>query len=255
MVRLDESTRAQFHARLDYLIDEITRLEGDGAATPHALSSYLRGGRILSGGLAFLRDLMGEELLSEALDRPVANPTDQRNQVRHWIGSIYPLLKRTLFSPCMDRLSPFDVMDALSALGAGEIRPIFLAQTGKNRRPNRWTLSRRKLEALVWEKRLLALGHPEKRARYQITVAFGEQWDTIRKWKSQCERILGEPHVVVALANAGGPTDRYVGARRGLFGARRLNAEQSLSTDGELYRQELRKATEVRASIFPQPDG
>jgi hypothetical protein len=137
-------------------------------------------------------------------------------------------------------------MDALRALDAGEIRAVFVAKTGKNRRANRWTLARTKLEALAWKKRLLALGYAEKAANFEITKAFGEQWDTIRKWRVQCEQILGADHVRATLDYAGGASDVYMRpATGGMFAAAKVAPLTNLESAGTAYRAELRRSGEL----------
>jgi hypothetical protein len=149
-------------------------------------------------------------------------------------------------------LSVFDVLNALSALGAGEIQPIFEANRGKNRRANRWSLARTKLDALVWKKRLVATGLTEKQAKYRVMVAFGEQWDTIRKWEPQCEQILGRFHVFWELSYAGGENDFYVRPGWAGFFRRTPDIDAALTAAGAKYRHELiRSAVGSKAKSKP----
>jgi hypothetical protein len=200
---VDDATRANMHVRLDKILDRRGQVE-----PVHPLNSLaallptipVDGDPVASNvlfreGVELLRDVLGESVRATALQRRFTSDDEQRRILRGWVNLLWPLLHVTpstvLGIAPQQELSVFEVLDALSALDAGEIRPLFVANTGKNRRANRWSLARAKLEALAWKKRLVALGHSEKDASYQVTVAFGEQWDTIRKWKRQCEQILG----------------------------------------------------------------
>ena len=240
--RLSQADRDYLHRLLDNLIDEVQD------HSPNALRAFptLAGKGapgLLNSALNLVRFTLTEPILIEALDKPAKTALQQREQLKHWLFALRPLLSRSWLSGHSTGLEPFEVMDALSALGAGEVQPIFQAQRGKNRRANHWTLARRKLQAVVWKKRLLALGKHEKEANHELTVAFGEQWDTMRKWKSQAERILGSDHVAVHLSMAGGDHDPYLHGTKGLIGKRPpYDAKLGLMQAGSEYRAELQRA-------------
>jgi hypothetical protein len=172
--------------------------------------------------------------------------------LKAWLSQLYPLLQPPIGALNglgeLRQLTYFNIMDALSALDAGEVRPVFAPNAGKNRRANRYSLARAKIEALMWKKRLVCLGFREKDARYEITVAFGEQWDTIRKWEKQCTDILGALHVRSSLLFAGSAGDPCVQPVqiKGLFGNRKpLNPLYSVKAAGDAYREEVRRSAEL----------
>ena len=92
------------------------------------------------------------------------------------------------------------------------------------------------------------MGLHEKEASFRVTIAFTEQWETIRKWKSQCEEILGEPHVAWELYFAGSDTDPFVRPppnRAGMFGNSRIDPEEALKAAGARYKRERTRAAEL----------
>jgi hypothetical protein len=254
---MHESVRAKFHERLDEIMDRRSELEppakslaelaflpGTTPPLPRGAARYL-----WLDVIALARDVLGDALRASAIERLYKEDSQQRGLLRSWLSDLWPLLH---VPPSILGIAPqrdltiFEVMDALSALDAGEIRPLFVANTGKNRRANRWSVARAKLEALVWKKRLRALGYHEKASNLEITMAFGEQWDTIRKWKTQCEQILGAEHVRAAMDYAGSSRDIYVNRPRGgFFGSLKPDPLKSLQTAGNAYRGEVRRSAEL----------
>jgi hypothetical protein len=194
---------------------------------------------------------MGFGVREIVLGGAYSDEADQRIILRSWLEAMIPLLYRrpnalAAFMP-KRQLNVFQVINAINALDAGEVQPIFEPKKGKARRANRWSLAQTKLEALAWKKRLIALGETEKNANYAITVAFGEQWDTIRKWRSQCEDILGVNHVTWELEFAGSPKDLYIDTPgTGMFGSsQRLDPQKGLEFAGTAYRNELKRSAEL----------
>lgn len=255
---VDDELRRSLHKRLDDLLDRRSALEvvepvntlGQLAAHYVTTTSIAARSRPLIYEAAKLaRDLVGENLQDAALRSEPEEQKRPRELVRRWLELVLPLLKqRPHFGSLQKKLTIYDVLDGLSALDAGEIQPIFKANTGKNRRANRWTLARTKLSALAWKKRLLAMGVPEKEASFRVTVAFEEQWETIRKWKSQCEDILGEDHVKWDLHFAGDDTDPFIHpppSRSGMFANSRIDPEQALAAAGAGYVRERKRAAEL----------
>jgi hypothetical protein len=264
--RFSDDGRARLHADLDWLMDAVDALEPDSQEAPldNGLAYLLAGNTpppaptlhsqdLLSCAVGLVRQVLGERVLTAALELPVTKSESERRQLRHWLHSFSSLLIRSNgYSPGPNLY--FGIMDALSALEAGEIRPIFKANTGRNRKANIWTLATCKLEALAWKKRLVALGHHEKSANYEVTQAFREQWDTIRRWLGQCERVLGRDRVVFMLHHAGGPSDAYVHSRKGMIGRRPpLDPVKGLSDAGARYRNELARTAELSADRSGHP--
>ena len=252
---MDQSKRQELHRELDEILDRRAVLVHQ-EPTSGLFGSLLRSGPdidyfeargILVRVVALAREIMGNTVRRSAFARLYDDDSEQRALLRSWLLDLWPLIEAQYYTVLgiapKSELTPFDVIDGLSALDAGEIRPLFLANTGKNRRANRWSLAHTKLEALVWKERLRALGHREKDANFHITTAFGEQWDTIRKWKSQCEQILGSDHVRSALHLA--LMDLGIYARStpaGMFGSLKLDPLKSLETAGRSYKAERERS-------------
>ncbi len=257
---VDNSQRALLHARLDSILHDRDRIEEPapanalqallGQVTP-GVSSELGARAILRDTIEFAKDVLGDSVRFAAFERTYKENAEQRQVLRGWLATFLPLINAPTQSSIFglapyQELTIFQVLDALSALDAGEIQPLFEARKGKNRRANRWSLARAKLEALLWKKRLVALGHAEKSANYQVTVAFGEQWDTIRKWKAQCEQVLGPGDVTWQLEYAGSTRDIYVSPPRGgLFGGWKPDPDAALRTAGSAYRSEVQRSAEL----------
>lgn len=251
--------RQELHERLDQILDK--RIEIGAPPTANALGALLlqleqRSGVDRSAALSLIfdvidlaRDVMGDTVIARGFPRRFRQEADQRHVLRNWLRILHPLIQpRT--GPMQEdgeirELSAFDVLDSISALDAGEVQPIFEPNRGKYRRANHWSLARAKLLALVWKKRLRSLGYEEKAANYEITLAFGEQWDTIRKWRTQSEKILGELPVKNDIEAAGSPLDPYMPKKSGMFGSSPSQPLAALKAAGESYREEARKAAEL----------
>jgi hypothetical protein len=257
---MHEERRRELHQWLDQILDQrellqpsVNALAAFFPAAPQQANSADEARELWKKGIAINSDVLGDAVRSSGVDRLYDNDCEQRELLKGWLWDLYPLLhtapQGVLGIAPKNELSIFDVLDALSALDAGEIRPLFLANKGKNRRANRWSLARAKLEALVWKKRLRALGYAEKAANFEVTMAFGEQWDTIRKWKPQCEQILGTVRVSASLMHAGSSHDHFTKPRpRGIgafASAFRLDPMESLKRAGSIYRLELTRSAEL----------
>ena len=259
----EKERRETLHNLLDSLLDERARIEvrSESALSLNALLPDFSGRdhldvrdkaaarRLFQDALLLARRVVGPAVRDAALPQKYEDGRGQRKVVRNWIFAFLPLLDfpaRSFSALGQERHLPLDVIEGLSALDAGEIQPLFLANTGKARRANRYSLARRKMEALFWKKRLMAIGLNEKSANYEITKAFGEQWDTIRKWRTQCEEILGEGYVRWGLEQAGTDRDPYLrSSRSGMFGNNSPEPERGLEHAGQNYRAEVRRAAEL----------
>lgn len=254
---VDDRMRRELHERLDQLLDtrneiEVPSLNYLGSLTlgSHQVNDAWAATKLYTTGISFLREVLGEAVICAALPRTYENDENQRALLLNWLTFLLPLIDappHSLLSIApMREMTIYDVLNAISALNAGEIQPLFRANTGKNRRANRYTLAQAKLQALVWKKRLEALGHSGKSANYEVMVAFGEQWDTIRRWQPQCEEILGSTHVDFILRLAGNSNDIYVKPpRSGMFGSWRPDPKADLARAGESYRAELKRSAEL----------
>ena len=237
---MSSSARVWFHDRLDRLLDETNMAKTQAVARAAPAVTTYDAERLLQDGLGLLTSVLGDDVLGRALDRPSADPRGEREQVIHWVRAIFPLLHCT-HRRNSRHLSPFDLIGAIAALEAGEVQPIFQAAKGRNRKSNRWTLAHRKLDALVWAKRLVALGWDQEEARKEVADAFGVPWDTIRHWDRQCASLLGAS-VAFAIESAGGRSDPYLHETGGFTRRPRIEDWQAgLARSGELYRDELKK--------------
>ena len=253
----DDLMRRALHEQLDLLLDTRDAIEvpienylGRLNCGPHEVSDSWAATKLYVGTIAFTREILGQAVISAAIPRIYEEEKDQRGILLTWLMYVLPLIdappQTILALAPLTELTIHDVLNALSALNAGEIQPMFRANTGKNRRANRWTLARAKLQALVWKKRLEALGHTGKSANYEVMVAFGEQWDTIRRWRGQCKEILGDSYVEFILSLAGNSNDLYVKPPRGgMFGGWRPDPMGDLCRAGESYRTELRRSADL----------
>lgn len=256
---VDEAIRRSLHQRLDLILD--LRGEVEVLVSPNALGGLLgnqfqqvrsdnAARQVFDEAVELARDTLGEAIRRAGLRRTYQRGDEERMVLRSWLIAVAPLINvqpSTVLALAPDsELALIDVVDSLSALDAGEIRPIFMANTGKNRRANRWSLARTKLNALIWKKRLLALGHAEKSANYEITKAFGEQWDTMRRWKVQCEQILGTHYVKWQLEHAGSAGDIYLRTSpHPQFGNWKPDPADGLKREGDAYQHELRRSAEL----------
>lgn len=256
---MDEPTRQRLHQRLDDILNLRSQIEhlptetglaallGVPPALPDVDEEKAR--TLFHAMMSVAIDALGEGVRRAAFRRLYRHESDQRSLLKGWLLELWPLLNTTpqtvLAIAPNQELTIFDAIDALSALDAGEIKPLFRANTGKNRRANRWSLARTKLEALAWKKRLLALGYGEKAANYEVTKAFREQWDTIRKWKGQCEQILGLAYVRAVLDFAGSAGDTCLRQTRvGLFPTK-PDPIKILQIAGDTYGAELRRSAQL----------
>ncbi len=255
---VNEELRSSLHKRLDDLLDKRSSLEPDEPLnTLGRLVAYHEGeGADRARARPFVyqvaelaRDVVGENLRNAALRSTIEEQKRPRDVVKKWLALAHPLLSRRPSVGMFPSITIYDVIDGLSALDAGEIQPLFKANTGKNRRPNRWSKARTKLDALAWKKRLVAMGVHDKEASFRVTVAFGEQWETIRKWRAQCEEILGKTHVDWELYYAGGETDPFLQpspSTSGMFAnSPRISPEEALSGAGAKYQRERTRAAEL----------
>lgn len=258
--------RQQLHARLDAILDLRIELE-DEAGMPHraeypsfalGLGSYAqhsttpagpKARALLKDAIAVTADAVGIPLRCAALQQPAEGGPGQREALRTWLSTLEPLFK--LPAPNLlagnDCLEEYTVWLGLRALDVGEVWEIFRPGDRGNRPANLYSLSVARLSALEWKRRLIALGHSEGDANREITTAYGEQWDTIRKWKASCCATLSEAYVAAFLQHA--ETDekfRQSGYRGGLFG--KIMAEPfsvRLERAGQKYRYEKKLAADL----------
>lgn len=258
---MDELARQKLHQELDRILDRREELEKQypfnallGATptdrNPVGSPGQITAARLFGDAVALASTTLGISVQQVALAAGYEREVDQRPILKRWLNMLVPLIYSppsfSIVSASRKELSVFDALNALSALDAGEVMPLLRPYTGRNRRKNHWSLAKAKLGALIWKKRLRVLGYPEKDASFRITVAFSEQWDTIRRWQTQCESILGNPMVEAALDFAGSAGDPYVEKPTGMFGAMKsLDPLKALEMAGADYQTQKRRAAEL----------
>lgn len=260
---INAELRQQLHNELDEVLDFRRNLEGENAQPVNALAGLgqyhtaaiaqedrYKAIKLFRQAIAFASRVIGQPTRDAVIERTYQTDDQARRVLASWIQHLRPILQlppKSLLGLIPDReLTTFGVEHALKALNAGEVQPIFRPVKGKNRRANRYSLAQAKLEALIWEKRLRALGHHTKDAKHMVTVAFGEQWDTIRKWHAQCQDILGADSVRFSLEFSGSSHDRYLSKSTGLLGAlSRPDPAKYLGWAGDEYKRERARSAEL----------
>ena len=268
---MDDAAREALHRELDRILDRRAELElrhplnallgvAPTDRNPVGSPGHRMASELFTDAITLASDMLGAITKQVALGASYDRDAEQRPILKRWLNMLVPLIYSpppfSLVSAGKRVLTVFDVQNALSALDAGEVMPLLRPFRGRNRRKNHWSLARAKLGALMWKKRLRALGYGEKDANFRITVAFGEQWDTIRRWQAQCESILGLPTVRASLGFVGKPGDPYLeGSRTGMIGMSQLDPLKALEMAGADYQQEKRRAAELSPrKSRPRPD-
>jgi len=199
----------------------------------------------------FLRDVLGPAVRSAALQLPIRDGDGGKNVLSGWLRLLEPILdtsQPTIIGGAPDQyLALFEVFVGLSALKAGEVQPLFQPGERGNKPANAYSLALAKLLALEWKETLGALGYKDGEANNLISQAFGEQWDTIRKWRRSCATVLDEFMVSYCIRKAGDVSRYQSRFAQGFFGAPRT-PEEDLRSAGNLYRMERRRAAEASRS-------
>ena len=258
---MDEAARQALHQELDRILDRreefekqhpLNALLGITPADINPIGSpgQIKASTLFGDAVALASNTLGRSIQQVAIAAGYERDADQRPILKYWLSMLIPLIYSprsfSILSANKKELNAFDVLNALSALDAGEVMPLVRPYTGRNRRKNHWSLAKAKLGALAWKKRLRALGYAEKDANFRITVAFAEQWDTIRRWQTQCISILGAPMVEATLDFAGSAGDPYLEKPSGIFGAvAKLDPLKALESAGQDYQTEKRRAAEL----------
>ena len=260
----DPDWRRDLHAKLEAILDERAELEAraeirqthENSAFQHGSYAYLSKGPVRLEAHALLRaaaslaaEAVGVPLRSAALQMPANDGPGQRAALRDWLNALEPLTYLPLPTPLTNEgdesLAEHIVWLGLRALDVGEVWDLFEPGKRGNRPANLYSLSIARLSALEWKRRLLSLGHSEGDANRQITAAYGEQWDTIRKWERSCAATLGSVFVAASLARADHDESHNVGRPRGLFGRLMDPPAERLQAAGDKYRTQKRRAAEL----------
>ena len=251
--------RRVLHEKLDAIIDRSADFEARADVQPSAFGfasyAYLAKSPFRRDAQGLLRaatelaaEATGVPVRAAALQAPANDGPGQRAALREWLNAFDPLTQ--LPQPTImgndfdDCLAEHTVWLGLRALDVGEVWDIFQPGHRGNRPANLYSLSMARLSALEWKRRLLSLGHSEGEANRQITAAYGEQWDTIRKWESSCGVTLGKDFVAASLRRADHDEKHHV-APRSLFGKLMDPPATRLQRSGDKYRTEKRRAAEL----------
>ncbi len=258
---LEADWRQRLHAKLDAVIDTRAQIEAEAQITPpNALSlglSYAhlsttpigaRSRDLVTEAASLVAEAVGEPLRCAAFQTPANDGPGQRTALRDWLSLLTPILDLpvpTILGSAPDQyLEERTVWLGLRALDVGEVWTIFEPGKRGNRPANLYSLSLARLGALQWKRRLLSLGYSEGDANREITAAFGEQWDTIRKWESSCSATLGDYFVSSGLKRA--EFDEKGRSRpNGMFASHYQAPLERLQSAGSRYRHEKRRAAEL----------
>jgi hypothetical protein len=131
--------------------------------------------------------------------------------------------------------------DEIRAIAGGDEPHLFASFPRPNGQSKHgFKLARLKLAAFEWEAYLEKANIPLATRQAAITEAFGRPWDTIRKWRSEIEKTLGqdnvESHLNFAILQA------YLGRplRTGFD-----NNEDAIAKDGRAFITGIRPPLEV----------
>lgn len=87
----------------------------------------------------------------------------------------------------------WDLFDEIAAMDGGDT-PLILApekrSPGQGRRP--YHIARLRLRALCWHEHLKAKGIPASQRQTALSGAYRATWDSIRKWREPCEKLIDD---------------------------------------------------------------
>lgn len=213
--------RARLHARLDELLDEREALE----SALEASDLVVLGGKARAGYAAtvdFAADVAGEVITWTSLQPYFPGEGARKNTLVMLVERLR-LAARLLGSPGGQRtarglggrgipvsclsLDVTEISEQLLAVSRGDETALFRREVRKQgERTNQSRLARCQLRALQYDRYLESKGLKAAGRRAEIVDAFGvSDWDTVRKWRKPCERILGRELVeyLLGLAAAG----------------------------------------------------
>lgn len=260
---VSDQERARLHSALDALLDQRQSWDaingnsfGGSVLGGHAgLPTYTNLAENASGedareivkdGAKLLRDALGTALRSAAFQRPIRDEDGGKRVLSEWLRLVEPLLETpSSFGSAPDQyLRLYEVFIGLSALSAGEVQPLFQPGDRGKKPANSYSLAWAKLRALEWKETLGALGYKDGDANNIISQAFGEQWDTIRKWRQSCGSVLDDITVAYCLEKARDVCRYQSQSPSRLFGGLRT-PEEDLKLAGTRYRDERRRSAEA----------
>jgi hypothetical protein len=262
LAQLHSDWRQRLHAKLDAIIDRRDELEAEAGVTPPSAFVALRlsyahlsmtaagpkARTLMREAASLAAEAVGEPLRCAAFQTPANDGPGQRAALRDWLSMLTPILDLPmptfLGSAPNEYLGEHTVWLGLRALDVGEVWQIFQPGKRGNRPANLYSLSLARLAALQWKRRLLSLGFSEGDANREITAAFGEQWDTIRKWEASCSATLGKVFVADGL-NRADHDEKARPRSTGLTAAYDQEPLERLAFAGTQYRQAKRLAAEL----------
>ncbi|NNC73167.1 MAG: hypothetical protein HKN78_09880 [Sphingomonadaceae bacterium] len=98
----------------------------------------------------------------------------------------------------------FEFIDEIARLRFGDEPELLLpAPRPPGSHPQPAKISFRRLAALQWSEYLKARGLKPGISNSAVSLAFGTDWDAIRKWQRAAKKVLGEEYVETSLRHAG----------------------------------------------------
>jgi hypothetical protein len=265
MMKLSDEERAALHEQLDELLDmrdklyqehdikEASTITGllslgnfDGHPAPTELAQPALA--LLTKSQAFIAEVLSNPIVDAALHPPLKS----RYLLSHWMFALQPILDGpkgiALENAPHEHLHFYNVIKALSALDAGQVEDIFKPANRNNSRLNQYDLSWAKYEGLVMREELILWGQKAGEANLLVSRAFGENWETIRKWEKPLHQylnslIVGSIKIEAKKSYDKGNTPHGLigGGLTGYYAA----WQKRLKIAGEKYRLELKKAAEL----------
>lgn len=213
--------RARLHDRLDELLDEREALEASVAASEFVPL----GGKARATYAAvadFAADVAGELTIWTSLQPYLLGETPEANTIvmlRERLGLAERLMGSSggqgeaqaldgarMAVTCLP-LDISEIREQLLALSRGDETSLFRRSVRKQgERTNQSQLARCQVRALQYDAYMKSQGKKASVRQEEIAKAFGiSSWDTIRKWRKPCERVLGRDLVqyLVGLASLG----------------------------------------------------
>ena len=193
--------------------------------------------RMLTASLRFVRDLVGPDLFTRAMG--YAGPGNGLHLLAHRLDAVGPLLSDNW----PEDFSYGELIDEAVSVAGGDAPRIFRQRDRRNgKKPNAFTLTTLRLNALTWGEVLRRRGgRSAEEVDHLIAESYGTTAPALRKWKFECLRKLGSELVGKAYTTQAAIHDV-------LPSFELMSDEQvilAISRDGHVYREEMRKGPET----------
>ncbi|MXO71737.1 hypothetical protein [Alteraurantiacibacter buctensis] len=196
----------------------------------------------LDAALMFVATALGNDIMAVVYGEspPEDAPTEEHLRVlADRLFHLEPLFLHPAKSG--EKSSIRALREELLALAAGDAPRLTKPKRAKKGRPiNAYRLAFYQMKALAWDVFLQSHGNTAQASQIEIAHAFGEQWTTIARWKTQVIRELGEETYLSCVEGAKNDLSPALGMIRTTD-----QALYNLKADGEAYRSELRRRVEV----------